>query len=70
MSTLLDTNLLSELLRATPEAAVLAWLAAQPADTLFVSAITGFTRTSRASEPLASRGIAESRLDSAATRVS
>jgi len=40
MSTLLDTNLLSELLRATPEAAVLGWLAAQPAETLFVSAIT------------------------------
>ena len=40
MSTLLDTNLLSELLRATPEAAVLAWLAARPAETLFVSAVT------------------------------
>ena len=40
MSTLLDTNLLSELLRATPEPAVLAWLAGQPAETLFVSAVT------------------------------
>jgi toxin FitB len=40
MSTLLDTNVLSELLRATPEPAVLAWFAEQPAETLFVSAIT------------------------------
>lgn len=40
MSTLLDTNLLSELLRAAPEPAVLAWFAAQPAETLFVSAVT------------------------------
>jgi predicted nucleic acid-binding protein len=40
MSTLLDTNILSELLRAAPEPTVLAWLAEQPAPTLFVSAIT------------------------------
>jgi predicted nucleic acid-binding protein len=40
MSTLLDTNVLSELLRATPEPKVLAWFAAQPAQTLFVSAVT------------------------------
>ena len=40
MSTLLDTNVLSELLRATPEPNVLAWFAAQPAETLFVSAVT------------------------------
>ncbi len=40
MATLLDTNVLSELLRATPAPAVLAWFAAQPADSLFVSAIT------------------------------
>jgi predicted nucleic acid-binding protein len=40
MSILLDTNVLSELLRSTPEPAVLAWFAAQPADTLFVSAVT------------------------------
>jgi toxin FitB len=40
MSTLLDTNVLSELLRAAPEPTVLAWLAEQPAPTLFVSAIT------------------------------
>lgn len=40
MSTLLDTNLLSELLRAAPEPAVLGWFAAQPAETLFVSAVT------------------------------
>ena len=40
MSTLLDTNVLSELLRAAPDAAVLAWFAAQPAETLFVSAVT------------------------------
>jgi len=40
MSTLLDTNVLSELLRATPEPAVLAWFATQPAGSLFVSAVT------------------------------
>ena len=40
MSTLLDTNVLSELLRGTPEPAVLNWFAAQPAEGLFVSAVT------------------------------
>ncbi len=40
MSVLLDTNVLSELLRAQPDPAVLAWVAAQPADSLFVSAVT------------------------------
>ncbi len=40
MSTLIDTNVLSEILRAAPEPAVLAWFAEQPADTLFVSAVT------------------------------
>jgi predicted nucleic acid-binding protein len=40
MSTLLDTNVLSEVLRSRPDAAVLAWLAAQSADSLFVSAVT------------------------------
>jgi predicted nucleic acid-binding protein len=40
MSILLDTNVLSELLRSTPEPTVLTWFAAQPADTLFVSTVT------------------------------
>jgi toxin FitB len=40
MSTVLDTNVLSELLRAEPSANVLAWFAAQPAQSLFVSAVT------------------------------
>ncbi|HEY4067875.1 MAG TPA: type II toxin-antitoxin system VapC family toxin [Burkholderiaceae bacterium] len=40
MSTLLDTNVLSELLRTMPAPSVLEWFAAQPADTLFVSAVT------------------------------
>lgn len=40
MTTLLDTNVLSELLRAQPDGAVLAWFAKQPANTLFVSAVT------------------------------
>ncbi len=40
MSTLVDTNVLSELLRAQPHPAVLAWFARQPADSLFVSAVT------------------------------
>jgi predicted nucleic acid-binding protein len=37
---LLDTNVLSELLRARPDAAVLGWFAEQAQDQLFVSAIT------------------------------
>ncbi len=40
MSTLLDTNVLSELLRSAPERSVLKWLAAQPAEGLFVTAVT------------------------------
>lgn len=40
MTTLLDTNVLSELLRKQPDAAVLAWFARQPADALHVSAVT------------------------------
>jgi predicted nucleic acid-binding protein len=40
MSTLLDTNVLSELLRARPDGSVLAWFAQQPANSLFVSAVT------------------------------
>src|SRR5438105_3102481 len=40
MSTVLDTKVLSELLRASPEPTVLAWFAAQPAEALFVSAVT------------------------------
>jgi len=40
VSTLLDTNVLSELLRTAPERSVLQWLAAQPAEALFVSAVT------------------------------
>jgi predicted nucleic acid-binding protein len=40
MSVLLDTNVLSELLRARPDATVLAWVASQPANGLFVSAVT------------------------------
>ena len=40
MSTLLDTNVLSELLRSQPDPSVLSWFAAQPAESLFVSAVT------------------------------
>ena len=40
MSLLLDTNVLSELLRPSPAPAVLAWFSAQPADGLYVSAVT------------------------------
>lgn len=36
----LDTNVLSELLRAVPDARVLAWMDAQPTDLLFTTAIT------------------------------
>ncbi|MEQ1950833.1 type II toxin-antitoxin system VapC family toxin [Mesorhizobium sp. CN2-181] len=37
---LLDTNILSELRRTRPEPKVLAFVAAQPLETLFVSAVT------------------------------
>ena len=37
---LLDTNVVSEPLRATPDARVIAWIDAQPLETLFLSAIT------------------------------
>lgn len=40
IGTLIDTNVLSELLRAAPAPVVLAWFAEQPAETLFVSAVT------------------------------
>ena len=40
MSVLLDTNVLSELLRAQPDSAVLAWVSAQPANSLYVSVVT------------------------------
>lgn len=40
MSTLLDTNVLSELLRAAPAPAVITWFGSQPPHTLFVSAVT------------------------------
>lgn len=37
---LLDTNVVSEPLRQAPEARVIAWIDAQPLETLFLSAIT------------------------------
>lgn len=37
---LLDTNVVSEPLRQTPEARVIAWMDAQPMETLFLSVIT------------------------------
>jgi len=37
---LLDTNLISEPLRPAPDSAVVAWIDAQPMETLFLSAIT------------------------------
>ena len=40
MSMLLDTNVLSELLRAAPNPAVVAWVTAQPADSVFVTSVT------------------------------
>jgi toxin FitB len=40
VSTILDTNVLSELLRASPDRAVLAWLGTQAEASLFVTAVT------------------------------
>lgn len=40
MSTLLDTNVLSELLRSAPDPAVVAWVIEQPAESLFVTSVT------------------------------
>ena len=37
---LLDTNIVSELMRPAPSHAVMSWLAAQPAASLFISAVT------------------------------
>lgn len=37
---LLDTNVVSEVMKAKPDAAVLTWLDAQSVDTLFISSIT------------------------------
>lgn len=37
---LLDTNVVSELMRPAPSSAVMSWLAAQPAASLFISAVT------------------------------
>ena len=37
---LIDTNVISEPLRATPHPQVVAWLDAQPVDTLFLSVVT------------------------------
>ncbi len=37
---LLDTNILSELMRPCPFPAVVEWLDAQPAEQLFISAVT------------------------------
>ena len=40
MSYLLDTNVLSELRRKTPDATVLEWFARRPASTLYLSVLT------------------------------
>jgi hypothetical protein len=39
---ILDTNVLSALMRTNPEAAVVAWLDRQPADSVWLSSITVF----------------------------
>jgi predicted nucleic acid-binding protein len=39
---ILDTNVLSALMRTTPEAAVVRWLDRQPADSVWLSSITVF----------------------------
>ena len=53
---LLDTNVVSELMRATPSARVLAWMDALPPRDLFVSAITeAEVRTGVAILPVGSR---------------
>ncbi len=36
----LDTNVISELMRATPDAAVVRWVNTQPAASLYVTSIT------------------------------
>ena len=40
MTTMLDTNVLSELVRAAPDPAVVAWVRAQPKGSLFVTSVT------------------------------
>ena len=36
----LDTNVISELMRVRPEAAVMAWIADQPLSSMFTTALT------------------------------
>lgn len=57
---ILDTNLISEPLRPKPEARVLAWIDAQPVQTLFLTAIT--TAELRAGVALLPAGKRRSRL--------
>ena len=38
--TILDTNVISELMKATPAPAVLAWMSLQPPDDLFISTVS------------------------------
>ena len=57
---ILDTNLISEPLRPKPEARVLAWIDAQPVETLYLTAIT--TAELRAGIALLPAGKRRSRL--------
>lgn len=60
---LLDTNVVSEPMRPTPETRVVAWIDAQPLDTLFLSAIT--VAELRAGVALLPRGKRRTRLQQA-----
>ena len=53
---ILDTNVLSALMRTAPEAAVVSWLDRQPADSIWITSITLFeTRLGLALLPLGRR---------------
>ena len=64
---MLDTNVLSALMRTNPEAAVVAWLDRQPADSVWLSSVTVFeTRLGLALLP---KGRRRSALEGAFDRV-
>jgi len=64
---ILDTNVLSALMRRTPEAAVVAWLDRQPAESIWITSITLFE--SRLGLALLPRGRRQQLLEAAFGRL-
>lgn len=64
---ILDTNVLSALMRQAPEAAVVAWLDRQPAESVWITSITLFE--ARLGLALLPKGRRQQALDTAFTRL-